>query len=78
MKVNKKLFVVFVMAFALAMAGGSVFSTHANAQCSLCGFSLSFLSPCNWHLPKCNCANAGVEGMSYAPPASTWHQFYNG
>ena len=33
MKVNKKLFLVFVMAFSLALAGGSVFSTHASANC---------------------------------------------
>ncbi|MDR3553613.1 MAG: hypothetical protein P4L55_02540 [Syntrophobacteraceae bacterium] len=71
MRTNKKLLVVFVMVFALAMAGGGIFATNANAQCGICGLNLSWLNPCNWHFPSCFSCDRAM-----APPANM--QAYNG
>ena len=75
MKTYKKLLLVFVMVFTLAMAGGGIFATNANAQCGFCGFDLSWLSPCNWHFPSCySCArpSAPSADMSEGQPAPNY------
>lgn len=71
MKVHKKLFLVFVMAFAVALAGGSALSVNANAQCSACGMTLRPQAP----------AYAGplfCRDGQLVPPASYWQQYHNG
>ncbi|MGC9193994.1 MAG: hypothetical protein ACP5IL_00900 [Syntrophobacteraceae bacterium] len=69
MKLNKKMLLVFVMVFALAIAGGGVFATNAHAECGLCSLNFSWLNPCNWHFPTCySCAHPA------APPANSQTQ----
>lgn len=77
MKAYKKLFLVFVMAFGLALAGGSLLSVHADAQCAPCGLSLSFQSPCSLQQPAYSGPNYYRDG-NFVSPAEYWHQFYNG
>lgn len=68
MRVNRKLFLVFAIVFSVALVGGGVFSTQANAACGLnpCGWhlNLSFLNPCNWHFPTCSCEHVTGQHMN--------------
>lgn len=73
MKVNKKLFLVFLIVFSLAFAAGNVFTTNANAQCCLSScVPMSFQSPCALQVPACNC---GTFASKY--PARYWASHSN-
>ena len=71
MKAYKRLFVVFMMAFALALAGGIALSSQAGAACCSCSQSFQSRQP-------------AYSGPLYSrdgrlvPSATYWHQFYNG
>ncbi len=70
MKVNKKI-LVFVMAFAFALAGSSALSVNANALCGFCGTSFRAQAPV-YSGPLFS------RDGQLVPSASYWHQFYNG